>query len=121
MVAAKALTFAQRPATARLRFKLRSLTNFVWVVAIFSGLALVFRSYEWAWIADLVAIAILFYFYFFILEKRAIGMYCNHCGKYITSNTPWICGHCNAPNTNASEYPLVDKCGQCQDEPKAYR
>jgi len=61
------------------------------------------------------------YYCFTVWDKRPIGFDCNHCGKYIASNTPWVCGFCGKPNNNANEYPFVDKCAHCHDEPKAYK
>jgi hypothetical protein len=105
------------PQTAKLRFKFRTFNNWLIVVGIFVFVAAVFDTL----IADAIAIAVLFYLYFFILDKRTIGMDCNHCGKHIASNTPWVCDFCKEPNKNANEHPFVDKCTHCGNEPKTYK
>jgi hypothetical protein len=105
------------PQSAKLRFKFRTFNNWLIVVGIFVLVAVVFDSIA----ADAVAIAALFYLYFSILDKRTIGMDCNHCGQHIASNTPWVCGFCKEPNRNATEHPFVDKCAHCGNEPKAYK
>lgn len=105
------------PLTAKLRFKFRTFNNWLIVISIFAFAAAVFDN----WVIDALAIAALFYHYFFILDKRTIGMDCNHCGKHIASNTPWVCGFCKEPNRNAREHPFVDACGHCGNEPKAYK
>lgn len=105
------------PLTAKLRFKFRTFFNWLIVIGIFAFVAAVFDN----WVIDALAIAILFYLYFFILDKRTIGMDCCHCGKHIASNTPWACGFCKEPNKNAREHPFVDACEHCGNEPKAYK
>lgn len=105
------------PQTAKLRFKFRTFTNWLIVIGIFSFVAAVFDN----WAIDFLAIAALFYLFFFVLDKRPIGMDCDHCGKHIASNTPWVCGFCKEPNRNANKNPFVDRCGHCETEPKAYK
>jgi len=61
------------------------------------------------------------YVLFIVWEKRPIRVCCEHCERIILSNTPWVCGYCRKPNMNANEYPFVDRCGHCGNEPKAYR
>jgi hypothetical protein len=104
------------PLTAKLRFKFRTLNNWLIVIVIFVFVA-VFDN----WVADALAMAALFYLYFFILDKRPIRLRCGSCENIILSNTPWVCGFCKQPNKNANEHPFVDKCAHCGSEPKAYK
>ncbi len=48
-------------------------------------------------------------------------MHCNHCGWYLATNTPWVCGYCKKPNNSANDYPFVGPCANCGNEPKAYK
>ncbi len=61
------------------------------------------------------------YGFYIICDKRPIRLRCPKCKKIILSNTPWVCGFCGKENRNANKNPFVDKCGHCEDEPKAYR
>ena len=81
------------PLSARLRFRLRMITNILVVLVIFIPAAFILARFSEGsdiWVAYVVAIAAMFFLYFFILDKRAIGMQCNHCHKYIKTNTPWV-------------------------------
>jgi hypothetical protein len=89
-------------------------TTLSWVVSTISP------SFFAMLVADAIALGVV-YFLYTLWHKRAIGLDCNHCGKYIASNTPWVCGFCKAPNTNANEHPFVGKCERCGNEPKAYK
>ena len=73
-----------------------------------------------AFIIAVIATGCLFFFY---LDRRAMGIECPSCGKYILTNTPWICGFCGAKNFRVDEYPFVGRCGnkECGAEPKAYQ
>ena len=92
------------------------LTNWLIVLGIFLPVA-VFDNGA----ADAVAIALLFYLYFFILEKRPIRLDCPHCKRIILSNTPWVCKACTSKNTDTDNYSFLNKCNNCGVEPKAYR
>jgi hypothetical protein len=108
------------PQSAKLRFKFRTLNNWLIVVGIFVLVAAVFDSF----IADTVAIAVLCYLYFFILDKRPIRFRCNNiCKKIILSNTPWVCRACGSTNMDANTYSFLNRCKneECGVEPKAYR
>jgi hypothetical protein len=58
--------------------------------------------------------------YFLVAKEWVIWIRCNHCGKDIATNTPWVCGVCKKTHTNASRFPFVGSCYYCGDEPKAY-
>lgn len=109
------------PLSARLRFRLRTLTNVLIVLGIFIPSIVILALFITAWLADLIVIAAMFYLYFFILDKRAIGMHCNHCHKVVKSNTPWICGFCEARNQHTDDFPFVHRCEHCGAEPKSYQ
>src|SRR4051812_17615161 len=109
------------PLSARLRFRLRTLVNFFCVTASFTFFAVIVSGFPFAWIADAVAIALLFYVFFFLLENRTISLHCPHCRKYIATNTPWVCGFCKGENKRVDEYPFVHRCEKCGAEPKAYK
>ena len=74
-----------------------------------------------AWLAFTIALAVAFCLYFFVLDKRAIGIECPHCGKYIETNTPWICGYKQCRNENVDDFPFIYRCEHCGAEPKAYK
>jgi hypothetical protein len=111
------------PLQARQWFKLREAVNFAAVIGGF----IVLDAFLWliagGFIAGTVSIAVMFCVFFFILHKRAIGIECPSCGKYILTNTPWICGFCGAKNFRVDDYPFVGRCGnkECGAEPKAYQ
>lgn len=113
------------PKTSRSRFKLRTIHNFVALFAIFIVLVAVISMVSSMWsfpmlMGDAIAFGIVYYL-FTLWDKRPIGMECNHCGKYLASNTPWVCGYCKKPNTNANDYPFLGPCAHCGNEPKAYK
>jgi hypothetical protein len=119
--------------TARFRFKLRPLTNYVFVAFIFGVFAIIVAmvvatmqaSVLWAWLADIIAMAVLFFVYFHLLDKRAIFIRCENpkCRRSIGTNTPWICGFSNCLKTNEhiDEYPFSNCCEHCGTAPKAYK
>lgn len=124
MVTPKALSFSENPGTGRLRFKLRPLTNYAFTLFAFALIAAVLSiviSGPLVWLADGVVISILFYFNFFVWEKRGIGIRCPGCGRFISTNTPWICGFCQKKNERVDEFPFVNRCEHCSAEPKAYQ
>jgi len=124
MAGAKTLIFSESPLSGKFRFKVRPLTNYAFMVVIFTavviGLSLVISG-PLVWLADAVAIVVLFYLHFFVMEKRAIGIRCPHCLKHIATNTPWVCGFCQQRNNNIDEFPFVHRCEHCSAEPRAYR
>jgi hypothetical protein len=116
------------PLTSRLRYESRGVRNIACVAPLFLAFAIVF-----SWLASILfpgTLAMVFvdvvglagaYWLFNFLGSRLIGFDCNHCGKYIASNTPWVCGFCKKSNLNANDYPFVHKCEHCGNEPKAYK
>jgi len=74
-------------------------------------------------IGDAVSIGIAFCAYFFVLDKRAIGIECPHCGKYIETNTPWKCGNanCQKDNEQVDDFPVVYHCQHCGVAQKAFK
>lgn len=73
--------------------------------------------------AFIIAFIAAFCLHFFYLDKRAIGIECPHCGKYIETNTPWICGNKDTPHRNdrVDDFPFIYKCQHCGFIPKAYQ
>jgi hypothetical protein len=45
----------------------------------------------------------------------------SECGKYVDTNTPWICGSKGCRNDNIDDFPFIYKCEHCGDYPKAYQ
>ena len=126
MVAPQKLPFSESPLSGKRRFKLRTLNNFLFAIAIFIPFALLsiyFASPRFwiAWVADAVAIAVLFYLYRTFWDKRAVWIRCPNCRKMIATNTPWMCGSCSAKNEHVDDYPFVHRCESCEVEPRAYR
>lgn len=105
----------------KIHFSLRTLLNWLGCAAVFTVWAILVSPFRFWWIADAIAIAILYYVYFNILEKRAIGLRCPGCLKYIATNTPWVCGFCKAENRKPDEFPFVHQCEHCSAQPKAYK
>jgi hypothetical protein len=118
--------FSLSPKSGKTRFKFRTLNNFLLALAIFLPLAFVFAA-VWsdrimlAWLADAVAIAILFFIYRAFWNKRPIWIRCPHCKNKIATNTPWVCGACDGKNENADDFPVVNRCESCKVEPKSYQ
>ena len=85
---------------------------------LFFVLALIFGGF----FAFVIAFGATFCLHFFYLDKRTIGIECPHCGKYIETNTPWICGNKDAPHRNdqVDDFPFIHKCQHCGFTPKAY-
>ena len=121
MAAPETLAFDENPLTGKLRFKLRTLNNFLLGLGIFIPLAFLAAQFWFAWIFDLVAIAVLFYLFFFVWDKRAVKIRCHHCRKILRTNTPWVCGFCQQKNEKVVEFPFVHQCEHCGAEPKAYK
>src|SRR5579862_8677874 len=93
--------------TARIRFKVRPLTNFLLVIAIFIPLVSLFSAYWFSFLIDLALIAVLGFLFFFVLERRPIKLTCPHCLKTIETNTPWICGFKGCENQQPDNFPFV--------------
>ena len=117
------ITFSERPSTGRLRFKLRTLSNWTGCIGVFITLVVI---YAWllpeaaAWIADFVTGVILYFTLFSVLQKRTIWILCNHCKGRIATNRPWVCGDCNWENRDVDDFPFINRCGNCRAIPRAY-
>ena len=111
------------PLQARQWFKLRAPINWALSIVIFIPLVFVLQTLFSFLIADIIAIALIFCFFFFYLHKRAIAIECPHCGKYIETNTPWVCAVCGTKNLRVDDFPFVNRCENpaCGYEPKAYQ
>lgn len=106
---------------AKLQFKLRTLQNVACCIAGFVAWAAFCSFLPFRWLLDLVGIAVAWYVLFFVLEKRPIGFRCPGCLKYISSNTPWVCGVCKRENRRPDDFPFVHHCEHCSAQPKAYK
>ncbi len=109
------------PLRARQWFKLRGAINWAVTIVVFIPLVFVLMHLCEAWLAFAIALAVAFCLHFFVLDKRAIGIECPHCGKYIETNTPWICGYKQCRNENVDDFPFIYRCEHCGAEPKAYK
>jgi hypothetical protein len=119
-------TFSFSPRSGKTRFKLRTANNFIFAIAVFLPLAFAFTLFwpeqsSLVWLADAISIALLFYFYRIFLNARPIWIRCPHCKRKIATNTPWVCGACEAKNEHVDAFPVVNRCESCGVEPKAYQ
>lgn len=109
------------PMTGRMWFKLRTLVNYgvsiCFCVFLVAALSLIV-PYS---VADLITITLATYIYFSFLEKRAIKIRCEHCGRPVLSNTPWVCGFCGKTNQEVDDFPFIYQCKHCGAAPKAYK
>src|ERR1039458_4944699 len=94
------------PLTAKQWFKLRGAINWAVTIVVFIPLVFMLMQLCEAWLAFTIALAVAFCLHFFVLDKRAIGIECPHCGKYIETNTPWICGYKQCRNENVDDFPF---------------
>jgi len=115
------MTNTTNPMEARKWFALREPIN--WAICIGAFVPIYFLTMIiLGWIlATVLCIAVIYFVFFFVLEKRAIGIECS-CGKYVLTNTPWICGVCGHTNRLVDDFPFVGRCQNpdCRAEPKAY-
>lgn len=109
------------PMNSRLWFKLRTPLNFAVSIGICAALVMVLSLLMPVWVADLIAIGAVSYIFIVFLNKRPIRIRCEHCGKDVLSDTPWVCGFCQAKNEDADDYPFVHRCKHCSAVPKAYK
>lgn len=107
--------------TARLLFRFRTLINCGIVLLVFVPAVLLMELLPFGGITILALIGVFYYVFFYVLEKRAVGITCSKCEKYISTNTPWECGFCHQANRNIVQFPFVHQCEHCQAEPKAYQ
>ena len=115
------------PLTSRKRFMSRTMENYAALSVIFvvlvSILSFAVASLDGGFLPMLAVTALglgVVYFLHTLWAKRVIGFECNHCDRYIASNTPWVCPYCKQPNMNANEHPFVGECEHCGNGPKAY-
>ena len=105
------------PLTGRLRFKLRTLTNWIGVICVFIIVAVALATFApplIAWLGDFVAIPVLYFLLFQVLEKRTIWIVCNICEERIVTNRPWVCGDCGRENRDVDDFPFINRCGECR-------
>ena len=97
--------------------------NWTVVLGGFAALVFVLQNLVDPLLGDAIAIAVAFCVFFFVLHKRAIRIVCPHphCGKYIETNTPWICGFKQCRNERVDDFPFIYRCEHCGAEPKAYQ
>ena len=124
MAAPASLMFTESPFTARQRFQFRPLANWLFCAVVFAATALLLGLIipgPLVWLADGVAIAILYYANFYVLEHRPIKLRCPQCWNFVRTNTPWVCGFCLRNNEHADEFPVINRCEHCGAEPRAYQ
>ena len=111
----------ENPLWARFWFKLRGVIN--WATVIIGLILIVFILQEFMpyWVADVIAITLMFCLYFFVLNKWAIDIRCPSCFRILKSNTPWICGYKFCRNENVDNFPFISRCQHCGTEPKSYK
>src|ERR1044071_4181588 len=107
MAEPKTLTFIENPESANLRFRMRTVNNWVLAFVAFVFWAFLMSPFEFRWVADAAAIALLFYLAFFLWEKRAIKITCPNCFEILRTNTPWVCGFRKCKNKRADEFPFM--------------
>lgn len=119
----KCLLVVHHPRHARLRLALRSFNNILLGIAVFGVLVFAFGYFDWAWIADFVAAVALVVIFTCVWEKRAIAIRCPGCGENVSTDTPWVCGHCKRQNVRTDEYPFLNRCqhADCGIRPKTYK
>lgn len=116
------------PLDARARYRAsRLLCGILLLVALFicicfvSWLITSFWDSFFLWFAEPLVFAFFIYVYYFY-EVRGISFECPNCHQIISaSETPWVCGECDFINKSPRRFPVVDKCGRCSHEPKAYK
>ena len=117
------------PLSARHWFNLREAVNWVVTGVLFSVCFIVLMVLFdtvlpfGGLVAGLICILAAYCLFFYVLDKRAIRIVCPHCGRYIETNTPWICGNkeCGYQNNHVDAFPFIYKCERCGYYPKAYK
>jgi hypothetical protein len=112
-----------KPTNARFWFQWRKPLNIMICFVIFCPVFYLLQLNVGWFLAQVVSISIVFCVYFFALRNRAIGIICQNsdCGKFIETNTPWICNHKGCLNENVDEYPFIHRCQYCGFYPKSYK
>lgn len=115
------------PLESRMQFKTRSLRTWIALLGGFAVLFVVLRVFFLIMVPGVLGALLAFLgaatsacIFYFIMEGRPVRVECPSCGKLILSNTPWVCGSCNAKNLNVDLYSFVNKCEHCGIAPKAY-
>lgn len=108
------------PQSARAHFKSRWFRNAAIVAAIFVPVVILSQMTGGWWLTFL-AIGILYFVFFHVLPDTVIGISCPGCKKHIATNTPWVCGFCQAKNQRTDDFPFIHRCEHCEAEPKAYQ
>lgn len=117
------------PLHARQWFKLREPVNWAVTAVLFAVCFIVLRVLFdtvlpfGGLIAGFICVLGAYCLFFYVLDKRAIRIKCPHCGKYIETNTPWICGSKGCRNDNVDDFPFIYRCenATCGYYPKAYK
>jgi hypothetical protein len=50
---------------------------------------------------------------------KPLRLFCEHCDKYLPSDTEWRCDYCGHHNEATKIYSFLNKCEQCKRAPKA--
>jgi hypothetical protein len=88
------------PLDARRWFVWKGPVNWVISIAVFIPAFLLLMQFLGGFLAFLIVFPVVGCLFFYGLDKRAIGIKCPHCGEFIESNTPWICGNKDSPHRN---------------------
>ena len=54
------------------------------------------------------------------LVFKPLRLFCEYCDKYIPSDMPWRCSHCDHANDRTKIYSFLNKCRECKRVPKSY-
>jgi len=106
---------------ARQWFRWREPVAWAISIVVFTFLFFVLSQVFGGFFGFIIAGGAVFCLFFFYLDKRAFGIVCPHCQKYIETNTPWICGYKQCRNENVDDFPFIYRCQHCGAEPKAYQ
>lgn len=111
------------PLSARQWFTWKEPITWASSIAVFTFVFFMLTLFADGFLAFLIAFAVAFCVHFFVLDKRVLGIVCPHCGEYIETNTPWICGNKDTPHRNdrVNDFPFIHQCQQCGFIPKAYQ
>jgi hypothetical protein len=53
------------------------------------------------------------------LRRKPIRLFCEHCGKFIPSDMPWVCGYCDCQNERNNRFSFLHKCERCKRPPNS--
>lgn len=108
------------PLHARMRFKFREAVNWTITIVCMAIVFLLLMIFTPILIAFGIALAVSFCLHFIFLDKRAIGIECPHCARYIETNTPWTCPNKGCRNDRVDDFPFIYRCEHCDYYPKGY-